>query len=402
VLPILQEHCQGCHRPGEVGPFALLTYKQAVNWAADIKEYTHSRKMPPWKPSGGLAFRDERRLSDRELATLAAWADGGTPEGDPRDAPPPRSFTDGWQLGPPDLVLTPAEEFQLGPSGRDAFRCFVAATDLPEDQYVTAVEVRPGNPRVVHHALLFIDTTGQARKLEADEQKKPADPDQPDRGPGYRVAMGVGFRPQGGLGGWAPGQIVRQLPEGTGYLLPRGADVVIQVHYHRTGRIERDRTQVGLYLAKKPVRQRFQGSVLAGRFLLIPPGTADFRVKGSMSLDRDCVLHSIMPHMHLLGKSIQVTMTPPDGAPQTLIEIADWDYAWQETYFFKEPLRIRAGTRFDVEAVFDNSAGNPNNPNNPPRFVKFGEQTTDEMCFVFLGGTVDQPGLLRPRPLPAK
>src|SRR5262249_30148723 len=161
VLPILQRNCQECHRPGEVGPFSLMTYRQAVNWATDIKEYTQSRRMPPWKISEGLAFHNERRLSDHGIAVLAAWADNGTPEGNPKDAPPPVKFAEGWRLGQPDLVLTLSDDFQVGPSGNDVFRCFVLPTNLTEDKFVEAMEVRPGNPRVVHHALLFVDTAGQ-------------------------------------------------------------------------------------------------------------------------------------------------------------------------------------------------------------------------------------------------
>src|SRR5262249_22797957 len=209
VLPILQKQCQDCHRPGAVGPFSLMTYKQAVNWARDIKEYTQSRKMPPWKPSAGPAFHNERRLTDRELATLAAWADGGTPEGNPKDAPPPRKFADGWQLGPPDLVLTVPEEMTVGATGNDLFRCFVLPTNLAEDRYVVAFEVRPGNSKAVHHTLNFIDRTGQARKLEKQERDRAKKPGEADRGPGYPVAMGVGFLPQGTLAGWAPGQLAR-------------------------------------------------------------------------------------------------------------------------------------------------------------------------------------------------
>src|SRR5262249_54573713 len=148
---VLQNHCQQCHRPGSVGPFALLTYKQAVNWASDIKEYTQSRQMPPWKPVEGIAFYNDRRMSDRDIATLAAGVGGGTPAGDPKDAPPPREFTDGWQFGKPDLVLTPSDDFVLGGGGRDLFRCFALPTGLTEDKYVVAIEVKPGNPRVVHH-----------------------------------------------------------------------------------------------------------------------------------------------------------------------------------------------------------------------------------------------------------
>ncbi len=198
VLPILQKNCQECHRPGAVGPFALMTYKQALNWAGDLKEYAQERKMPPWKPVEGPAFHNERKLSEKDIRTLSAWVDGGTPEGDPKDAPPPRTFVDGWQLGQPDLVLTVPEEMTLGASGPDLFRCFVLPTSLPEDKYVTAVEVRPGNHRVVHHSLNFFDTSGKAREMEKKERL------QEKTGAGSRAGVlrgdGAGLHPSGGRG----------------------------------------------------------------------------------------------------------------------------------------------------------------------------------------------------------
>jgi peroxiredoxin/mono/diheme cytochrome c family protein len=395
ALPVLQAHCQGCHRPGEVGPFSLMTYRQAVNWAADIKDYTKKKLMPPWKATEGPAFLNDRRMPDRDIATLAAWVDSGCPEGDPKDAPPPRQFPRGWQMGEPDLVLSVDKDFQLAGSGRDVFRCFVLPTNLTEDKYIRAIEVRPGNPRIVHHTLNFIDTSGRARQLEDAEQKRPNNPAVLDGGPGYSMSMGVGFIPSGAIGGWAPGQQPYVLPKDSYWLLPKGSDVVIQVHYHRNGRIEKDRTQIGLYFSKERPAKRLEALVLPGRFLFIPAGIEDFPVTGSIVVDQDCDLHSIMPHMHLLGKSIRVTMTPPGREAVPLINVPDWDYNWQETYFFKQPLRIKSGTRFDVEAHFDNSARNPLNPNTPPRLVRFGEQTTDEMCFVFFSATSDTPGRIR-------
>jgi hypothetical protein len=415
VLPILQQRCQGCHRPGAVGPFSLMSYRQAVNWAKDIKAYTGTRQMPPWKITRGLAFHNDRRIPEKEIATLAAWVDGGTPKGDPKDAPPPRRDADGWQLGRPDLVLTVPADFQVGPSGKDVFRCFVLPTGLAEDKYVSAVEVRPGNPRIVHHSLLFVDAAGRGRTLEqrAQARKQAVDAHgEPvlDRGPGYSVGMGVGFTPQGGLSGWAPGQMPRHLPAGLGYFLPRGADVVMQVHYHRDGRLEKDRTAVGLYFARSKDCRPIQGGTLFGSqrssglaftlpgvgkrlqvvnrlFFAIPAGAEHFALKGRQWAADDFTLYTVTPHMHLLGKAIRVTLTPPGGPTTTLLEIRDWDYNWQETYHLKEPVRVKAGTRLDVEAVYDNSDSNPNNPFTPPRRVTFGEQTTNEMCFVFLAGT---------------
>jgi hypothetical protein len=394
VLPILQEHCQQCHRPGEVGPFALMTYKQAVNWATDIKEYTRSRKMPPWKPIEGVGFHNDRRLSAREIEILAKWADGGTPEGDPKEAPKPATFTEGWQLGTPDLILTAPAETTLGASGSDAFRVYVLPTGLTEDKFVTAVEVRPGNKRVVHHTLNFFDATGKARAMEQAEKDRKKKPEEQDAGPGYPVSMGVGFLPQpgkfGGIGGWAPGQRARHLPEGYGYPLPKGSDFLLQVHYHRNGRVEKDRTTVGLYFAKKKDVKPYKSVVIRGDFLVIPAGNSTFKVDGCVEIQEDCELRSIMPHMHMLGREIKVVLNSPDGKERrTLLAIDDWDYNWQETYFLKEPIALKKGSKLGLQAVYDNSAKNPNNPFNPPQWVRFGEQTDQEMCFVFCGVTND-------------
>jgi peroxiredoxin len=404
VQPILQKHCQECHRPGEVGPFSLLTYKQAVTWAQDIKDYTQRREMPPWKITEGIAFHNERRLSAKDLKTLADWADGGTPQGDAKDAPPAREFTKGWQLGTPDLILSPQDDFVLGPGGKDVFRCFVMPTKLAEDQYVSAVELRPGNSQVVHHLLLFIDTNGSARKLETDAQEKEKNepvidthtgkPSPYDRGPGYSRMMGVGFLPRGGMMGWAPGIQPRYLPDGVGFVLPKNSDVVMQVHYHRNGRVEKDRTQVGLYFAKKKIEHPYQAGPVTGGsgsgplrfFFSIPAGADHYKLTGDTWASQDFTLLTVTPHMHMLGKDIKLTMTPPDGKEQTIFTIKQWDYNWQEIYYLKEPIQVKTGTKFHVEAHYDNSDKNPLNPNSPPKAVIVGEQTFNEMCFVFLGG----------------
>ncbi len=289
-------------------------------------------------------------------------------------------------------MLTVPEEMTIGPAGRDLFRCFVLPTNLDEDKFVTAIEVKPGNNRVLHHTLNFVDLTGKGRKLEQAERDRPKADDEQDHGPGYTVQMGVGFNPQGVLGGWAPGQLAHKLPDGYGWRLPKGADVVLQVHYHRTGRVEKDRSSIGLYFAKKPGTQPFKGLIIPGLFLVIPPGAEHYKVHGEIEVMQDCVIHDVMPHMHMLGREIKVTVTPPDGAPTTMIAIDDWDYNWQETYFLKEPMAIKKGTVLSVDAVYDNSDKNPQNPFSPPRFVFPGEQTTNEMCFIFIGATSDVPG----------
>jgi peroxiredoxin len=414
VLPILQNRCQSCHRPGEIGPFSLMTYQQAVSWASDVKDYTQSRKMPPWKPSDGKEFIGERKLTDKEIATLAEWADGGTPEGDPKDAPPEKKFTDGWQLGKPDLILSPDDDFTVGATGGDLFRNFVLPTGLSEDRFIKAFELRAGNPRVIHHTLHFLDTQGRGRRLEKAEMDRPKGDNEKDHGPGYTFRMGPGFLPPSGdLGGWAPGITPHPLPDGVSWFLPRGSDVVMQVHYHRTGKEEKAKTQLGLYFAKDATDRPLQQIVIPGDFLTIPPGEENFRVKGSIWAADDCTLLSVTPHMHLLGKKIKVTMKPPGGDAVTLIGIDQWEYNWQEMYFLKDPIAVKAGTRFDVEAVYDNSAKNPANPRDPPARVFVGDETTNEMCFAFLGLTKNEAGpigfrvlgpngliIRRPGPLP--
>ncbi len=396
VLPILQKHCQECHRPGAVGPFSLMTYRQAVNWADDIKEYTHKRVMPPWKLHEGMPFANERSLSAKEIATLAAWADNGTPEGDAKDAPEPVKFNDGWRRGTPDLILTVSDDFQLGPTGRDLMRNFVLPTGLTEDKYVEAVEVRPSNSRIVHHAVLTIDTVGQGRKLEKEQQANPPTPiHELDKGPGFTTSMIVGA--SGGiLSVWVPGQMPRTLPEGTGIRLPKGSDVILQLHYHRDGRVEKDRTQVGLYFTKKKVERPMQDGFIIAFFVSIPAGNDRFVVKGTSTVKSDLTLYDIMPHMHMLGKEFKLEMTPPDGKKTTILHIKDWDYNWQETYYFKQPLVLKAGTKLELEGIYDNSDKNPNNPFSPPKNVTFGEQTFNEMCLAIMSGTSEQQGRFLP------
>jgi peroxiredoxin len=399
VAPILNAHCVGCHRPGEVAPFALTTFNQARRWASDIKEYTENRQMPPWMPAAGLPMKGERKLAAADIATLAAWADAGAPEGDPKDAPRAPDYSDAWQFGKPDLILKADQDFHLAGSGNDLFRVFVIPTGLTENKWVIGYDVKPGNPRIVHHTLNFFDGSGQGRELEKKQLAKDKELQPADHGPGYNVAMGVGFvaapskqgeAPKfGGIGGWAPGQTPQFLPQGAGWLLPKGSDFLIQTHYHRNGQPTDDRTQIGLYFAKEPIDLPWQTILIQGlkTWDRIPAGKSDYVAKGSVYFHSDAVLHNVLPHMHLLGKSVTVTMTVPGGKPVTLVEIPAWDYRWQETYWFKEPIAIKAGTKLEVQAHFDNSATNPNNPTKPPRDVSYGEQTTDEMLFAFFGVT---------------
>jgi peroxiredoxin len=385
VAPILQASCQGCHRPGEVGPFSLLTYEDARSWAGLIKDYTHRRAMPPWKPAEGFGeFRDVRRLTDDQIETIGRWVDEGTPRGKPRDLPPPRKFVDGWMLGTPDLVLDAGEPYELAADGPDVYRNFVLSHVPDKDQWVKAVEVRPDQRAVVHHVIAYIDPQGKSLALDKE-----------DPGPGYTSSGGgAGFFPAEFLGGWAPGNTPRFLPPGLGVKIPAGARLVLQVHYHKNGKLLKDRTKIGIHFATDPIRQQVRALPVLNFGLAVPPGDPRHEVKASMPISRDVTLYSVIPHMHLLGREMKLTATLPGGTVRPLVWVKDWDFNWQETYVFKEPIRLPKGSRVDLVAYYDNSSGNPNNPNNPPKQVTWGEETTDEMCVAIFGFTVDGENLI--------
>ena len=268
IAPILWKNCAGCHRPGEIGPFSLLTYKDAAKRSSFLEEITASRKMPPWKPEPGFgSFHDERRLTDKEIRLIADWVDAGAPEGDVKDLQPKPSFVEGWQLGKPDLVLKASEPVSVPASGRDMYRCLVIPIPIDSDRTVAAVEFRPGNRRVVHHALLYLDSKGAARKM-----------DEADPGPGYASFGGPGILPTGGLGGWAPGSMPRFLPDGVGKFLRKGSDLVLQIHYHPDGKPETDQSVVGVYFTPKPARRIVGGIAVRTRNLDIPPGEKHYQV----------------------------------------------------------------------------------------------------------------------------
>jgi hypothetical protein len=370
VAPILFKQCSSCHRPGEIGPFQLLTYKDARKRADFIKEVTADRRMPPWKAEAGFGhFSDERRLTDEQIKTLAAWAEGGAVEGDPKDLPPAPRFVTGWQLGEPDLILEMPEYYTIPAAGRDIYRNFVIPMGVKEDRTVAAVEFRPGNRKVVHHALMFLDNTGAARKK-----------DEADPGPGYSTFGGIGILPSGSLGGWAPGATARHLPDGVGMYLKKNSDLVLQIHYHPTGKEEVDLSTVGVYFTKKPAEHRLIGIPLVNRQINIAPGDAAYRRTAEFTIPVETQVIGVFPHMHLLGREMKVTAIKPDGEKEPLVWIKDWDFNWQGQYRLAKPLTLPKGTKLELEAVYDNSATNPRNPNNPPQAVHWGEQTTDEMC----------------------
>ena len=381
IAPILYQNCTTCHRAGEVAPFPLSSYQDAKKRARQIALVTESRLMPPWKADSHGEFQDERRLTPHQIALLQAWADGGATQGKPAQTPPVPRFPAGWALGRPDLLVQPARPYTVDADGSDVYRCYVIPTHFTEDRYVSTIDVRPGSRAVVHHAIVYVDTGGSARKREDDTH---------DGSPGYpEGGGGLGFLPAGMLGGWAPGALPHRLPADTGFLLPRGADIVLEVHYHKDGKPETDQTQVALYFNHGAVARPMHIFPLVNTGLHIPPGDKDCQVPADLPVLLDSTLLTVFPHMHNLGRKMTVTATLPDGTKKTLIAVPDWDFNWQGFYAYKQPVHLPAGSYIHLIAHYDNSADNPRNPNRPPKAVVWGGQTTDEMCLCYLGFTVD-------------
>jgi hypothetical protein len=329
--------------------------------------------MPPCKAEPGYGeFANERRLTDAEIARLAAWFAAGTPEGDPADKPTPPTFPDGWQAGTPDLVLTTDRAFTVTPDGADQYRCFVLSTNLDHDAYLAGTEFRPGNRRVVHHAILFLDTTGKGRHLDDQTPE-----------PGYPCFGGPGFLPSGAVGGWAPGAMPSPRIDGVAKLIPKGSDIIVQIHYHPSGKPEQDQSKLGLTFSGPPTRGQ-SAIVLRSRNIDIPAGDPHYVVKTSMTVPDDVDLVGITPHAHYLCKDMKINAELPDGTHVPLIWIKDWDFDWQGQYAYKSPVHLPKGTRIDLEYTYDNSEMNPHQPVDPPVRVTWGEQTRDEMALAFL------------------
>ena len=373
VAAIIFNNCVSCHRPGEAAPFPLMTYQEVRKRARQIAEVTGTKFMPPWHAEAGhTELLHPRILSENQIATLRQWYEGGMPEGAAARLPKLPVFPEGWQLGRPDLVVKMERPFKLYAEGPDIYRNFVFPLNLPDDKWVRAIEFRPGARSIVHHALFYLDPTGAARELET-----------PDGQPGFgeKGRVGRDFKP---VGGWAIGSNVRVLPEDLAYSYPKGADLVVQTHFHPTGKAEEEITTIGLFFADKPPKRSFAGVQLPPAFgqisgIDIPAGETNYVVKDSFTLPVDAEAFSVSPHAHYLAKTMTMKAVLPDGRVQILLRIPDWDFSWQEHYDFKERVRLPKGTRLESELIYDNSATNPRNPASPPVRVKWGTASTDEM-----------------------
>ncbi len=371
VASIIYRRCATCHRPGQVAPFPLLSYRDVKRRSLTIQAVLESGYMPPWKPVNDPGmFANSRKLPEQEKATLLRWIQAGCPEGPAEKKPPVPQFPDEWYLGKPDLVVKMPKPFRVPATGPDIYRSFVIPLDLPEDKWVRAVELRPSSRQVVHHALFFFDTTGLARRRDGRDGQPGV--------PGMDVPI------SGSLGGYVPGTFPYELPEGLAMPLPKGADLIIQTHFHPTGKEEVEQSELALYFADKPPTRTlvpFQVPRMFGRFagIDIPPGEKHYVVRGQLTLPTDVELISIGGHAHYVCVKMQMTATLPDGTKKNLLQIDDWDLNWQDRYYYRKPLFLPEGTVLETVLVYDNSADNPRNPFNPPRRIRWGLESYDEM-----------------------
>ena len=376
VAPIVLEHCAPCHRPGEVGPFPLLTYDDVRRRARQIAEVTSSRFMPPWKPAAGFGgpFIGSRRLADREVALFRRWAEAGAPAGDLRRMPPRPAWPEGWRLGAPDIVVTMPEAYTVPADAPDTFRNFVLPIPIDRTALVAGIEFRPGNARVAHHANLRLDRTRSSRQL--DEQ---------DPAPGYEGPISPqAHYPDGHFLGWTPGQLPPLAEPGMAWRLEPGSDFVIQLHMQSTGRPESIRASVGLYLTDDPPVRTPMMLRLGRQSIDIPPGERRYVIRDRFTLPVGAELIGIQPHAHFRATEINGFATFPDGRTEPLIRISDWDFNWQDVYRYETRPFLPAGTTLAMEYAYDNSAANPRNPDDPPRRVRFGQFSNDEMGDLWL------------------
>jgi hypothetical protein len=370
VAPIVYTHCATCHRPGQAAPFSLLSYDDVKRRATLIVSATTRRYMPPWhatRAQGFPEFLDERRLTDAQIATLKAWVEGGMPAGDLSTAPKPPTFPEGWALGTPDIELTYPVDVEVPADGPDQYRNVVLPLDRADDVWITAVDFEPGARRVVHHALFFAGSADSYRPGSTDNAF-----------PGVRGGATIG------IGGWVPGMTPRFFPEGIAQPLPAHTNIIVQLHLHPSGKVEHERGKMAIYLSKQPPKHRLTSVQVPPMFgfasgIDIPAGEKRYTIKDSFVLPVDIDAYGVRGHAHYLAREMKMTATLPNGETRGLLWISEWDFGWQDSYFFKAPMTLPRGTRIDAEIVYDNSELNMRNPNSPPKRVKWGLGTFDEM-----------------------
>ncbi len=355
VAPIFFKNCVQCHRPGEIAPMSLLSYKEARPWARSIKEKVVTGDMPPWHADPHYGeFVNDRRLSQKDVETISQWVEQGAVEGNPKDMPAAPVFLDGWNIGKPDAIFYLPEEFAVPSEGEVPYKYFNVPTNFKEDMWVQAAEIRPGERSVVHHIIVF-SQKGTERKL---------------------------------LAGYAPGEQPAIIPKGLGRKIPAGATLTFQVHYTPNGKATKDRSYIGLIFAKEtPKHDIMTRPIMNGKFV-IPPGNPSYKVESTYTFKEDVHIVSLMPHMHYRGKDFEYRITYPDGKSEVILSVPKYDFGWQSYYLLKQSLAAPKGTRIDCLAHFDNSARNRYNPD-PTKEVRWGDQTWEEMMIGWISFTRD-------------
>jgi hypothetical protein len=401
---------------------SLLSYKEARPWARSIREKVLSREMPPWHadPSHG-EFANDRSLTKKEIATIAAWVDTGAKEGAPADLPSPPSYVDGWSIGKPDVVLSMPKEVTVEATGPDEYQYFAAPTSFTEDRFVQAVEVRPGNRKVVHHIVVFVqpppmktpqpkpqasdvdstsgavaaDSTlyrdGMVERTKADAPVFDDGCSLPNGGGGFRRNVSSIAKNPAILAEYLPGNRGMILEPGSAKRIPAGSTLLFQVHYAKsTGTVQKDRSSIGLIFARSQPRKVIETKLVFNGYFSIPPGAANHRTTACWSLPGAAEVVSLTPHMHVRGKAMEIRAIYPDGKSEVLLNVPAYKFSWQTIYHLKRPLSIPKGTRIAVTTLFDNSPENKYNPD-PTRAVRWGEPTYDEMLAAFIDYAVTQP-----------
>jgi hypothetical protein len=391
VEPLLQAHCQTCHRPGEIGPMSLLTYQDTRKWAKAIRAAVLSRKMPPWFADSSVQhYGNDMSLSAAELETIKSWVDAGAPEGDAAEAPAPRQFLEGWNIGKPDVIVEMPEAYQIPATGTVEYTYIILPTNFKQDTWVRALEVRPSNRAHMHHAVLYARTPGS--KWLRDYPK--GVPFVPAARPGTEHRSSDGDRTAEGsladewLIGYAPGTQAYSMPEDTAFLVKAGSDFVLQLHYTTDGKPGADRTRIGLVLSKKPPAKRaFIANVADARFA-IPPGDPNYSANASITLASDAVMLGAAPHMHLRGRAMDMRAVYPTGETEMLFHVPRYDFRWQLFYNFASAKPAPRGTRIEITGAFDNSPNNPDNPD-PKAEVHWGDQSWEEMLLGLVALQID-------------
>jgi hypothetical protein len=379
VEPVLQRSCQECHRPGEIAPMSFLTYEQVRPYARAIKADVLQKKMPPWPADPHFAkFANDRSLTQAEIDILIAWADSGAPEGDKSDAPASRTWKEGWNIGKPDVVIKMPTAFDVPAKGEIEYQYIVVPSGLTEDKWIQAVEVRPSDRTVVHHAMVYLREPGSKWMAEA----KPGIPYVPQNlTPASRFGNLLGAS-NDVLTVYTPGMVPDIYKPGQAKQIKAGTDFVITMHYTASGKDTKDQTSIGLVYSKEPPRERIVTTAAVNNRFTIPAGDGDFKAEATVPVVNPMTMISLFPHMHLRGKAFQYELIYPNGDTKTILRVDHWSLNWQLSYKLETPIELTPGMKVRATAWWDNSANNPSNPD-PSKDVKWGDQSWEEMLVGF-------------------